>query len=165
MRIEKVVINASPFILLAKSGLTELLPQLFAEIRMPEAVMEEIAAGGDIAADKFYENKETWINIYPLQKVAEEVLVWNLGDGETEVLSFAFSNKTTHTALIDDRAARKCAETLQIKTLGTGGILILAKKRGLIESVAAELKKLQNAGLWISDEIAQVILRRAGELE
>lgn len=94
----------------------------------------------------------------------EDVLIWNLGEGETEVLSFAFANKTTHTALIDDRAARKCAETLGIKTLGTGGILILAKKRGLIENVLPELKKLQNAGLWISDEIVKVILKQAGEL-
>ena len=88
------------------------------------------------------------------------MLVWNLGNGETEVLSFAFENKSKCRTLIDDRAARKCAETLNLKTLGTGGILILAKKRGLIENVAVELKKLQSAGLWISDEIVNAILNK-----
>lgn len=164
MQIEKVVINASPFILLCKSGLVELLPQLFTEIWIPESVSEEIIDGGDIATDKFYDYEDKWL-IICAANIVEEVLVWNLGDGETEVLSFAFSNKATHTALIDDRAARKCAETLKIKTLGTGGILVLAKKRGLIKNASSELEKLRKAGLWISNEIVEVILKQAGELE
>ena len=163
MRINKVVINASPFILLCKSGLIELLPQLFTEILMPEAVSEEIINGDDIAKEKFYEYENNQIVIC-LANPVEDVLIWNLGDGETEVLNFAFANKATHTALIDDRAARKCAETLGIKTLGTGRILILAKERGLIEKVAPALKKIQNVGLWISNEIFQLILKQANEL-
>ena len=162
MRIEKAVINASPFILLAKARLTELLPQIFTEILMPEAVSEEIISGADIAADTFYEYEDKQIIVCQANPL-EDVLVWNLGDGETEVLSFVFANKSTHTALIDDRAARKCAETLGIKTLGTGGILVLAKKRGLIETGAPELKKLQDAGLWISEDVAGAILKQAGE--
>lgn len=145
MRIEKVVINASPFILLCKSGLAEFLPQLFAEVCMPERVSTEIIAGNDIAAEKLYEFEEKWC-VRVLAKVSEEVLIWNLGDGETDVLSWALMSKN-YTALIDDRAARRCAETLNIKTLGTGGILVLAKERGLIKSVSPALQKLQNAGL------------------
>lgn len=163
MRIEKVVINASPFILLCKSGLAELLPQLFSEICMPERVSMEIILGNDIASEKLYDYEETWLRRY-LVKVVEEVLVWNLGDGETDVLSFAFANQQSYTALIDDWAARKCAETLNIKTLGTGGILVLAKERGLITNVLSELKKLQNAGIWISDEVVEIILKQANEL-
>ena len=141
MRIEKVVINASPFILLCKSGLAELLPQLFSEIYMPERVSMEIIEGYDIATEKLYDYEETWI-IRCAPDTAQEVLVWNLGDGETEVLSWAFWNKEIYRALVDDRAARKCAETLNIKTLGTGGILVLAKKRGLINSVGEAIEKL-----------------------
>lgn len=163
MPIEKVVINASPFILLCKSGLIELLPELFSEICMPERVSMEIIAGGDIAAEKLYDYEEVWLESY-LVVVSEEVLVWNLGDGETDVLSLAFANKKTHTALVDDRAARKCAETLNIKTLGTGGILVLAKKRGLINSVGESIKKLQSVGLYISDEIIELLKKQAGEL-
>ena len=162
MRIEKVVINASPFILLCKSGLISLLPELFSEICMPEAVWDEVGRGGDIASYQLYDYEQTWLRRY-LIDAAEEVSAWNLGDGETEVLSFAFVNKS-HTALIDDRAARRCAATLNIKTLGTGGILVLAKKRGLIENVSLELKKLTGAGLWLSDEIVEVILKQADEL-
>lgn len=163
MRSEKVVINASPFILICKSGLIELLPNLFTEILMPEAVMEEIVDGGDIATEKFYEYENKEITICSVN-IVQEVLVWNLGDGETEVLSFAFSNNPNYTALIDDRAARKCAETLGIKTLGTGGILVLAKKRGLIDSVSEALEKLKSVGLYISDEIVEILKVQAGEI-
>lgn len=159
---ENAVINASPFILLCKSGLAEMLPGLFTEVFIPEAVSDEIIRGDDTASQKLLDYRKNRLKICSV-KIVEDVLVWNLGNGETEVLSFAFENKSKSTALIDDRAARKCAETLNLKTLGTGGILILAKKRGLIENVAVELKNLQSAGLWISDEIVNTILKRAGE--
>ena len=44
--------------------------------------------------------------------------VWNLGDGESEVLSFALAYPQ-YKAMIDDRAARSCARTLGVQTLGT----------------------------------------------
>ncbi len=122
---------------------------------MPERVSIEIIEGNDFATEKLYDYQETWI-IRVLPHVAEDVLVWNLGNGETDVLSFAYGNENI-TALVDDRAARKCAATLNIKTLGTVGILLLAKKRGLIDSVSAALKQLQNAGLYISDEIVELL--------
>jgi hypothetical protein len=86
MLIEKAVLNTSPFILFCKSGLVELLPQLFSEIRMPERVSMEIIAGGDIATEKLFEFEETWL-IRCLPNIAQEVLIWNLGGGETDVLS------------------------------------------------------------------------------
>ena len=67
-----------------------------------------------------------------------------------------------HPAL-DDKAARRCARTLGIQTLGTGGMLVLAKQRGLIESVAAELYNLRRLGLWLSDELVDLFLEEAGE--
>ncbi len=65
--------------------------------------------------------------------------------------------------MVDDKAARRCAKTFGIQTLGTGGMLILAKRRGLIESVAAELDNLRIAGLWMSDELVDLFLEEAGE--
>lgn len=129
---------------------------------MPERVSIEIIEGNDKAAEKLYNYEKTWL-IRCLAVVPEDVLVWNLGDGETDVLSVAF--KENHTALIDDRAARKCAETLNIKTLGTGGILVLAKRRGLIDSVSEALENLRSVGLYISDEIIELLKKQAGESE
>ena len=161
MQIEKVVVNASPLILLFKSGLDDLLPQLFSTIIVPEAVWDEVSRGGDTAAQKLLDNETTWITRGRIQ-IPPEILVWNLGDGESEVLSWTFTNKGFR-AVIDDKAARNCAKTIGIETLGTGGILVLAKRRGLIDSVGEALDKLQAVGLYVSDEIIKLLKHRGGE--
>jgi predicted nucleic acid-binding protein len=88
---------------------------------------------------------------------------WNLGDGESEALSWAYANDGDYHAVVDDNAARRCAKTMGIKFLGTGGILILAKKKDLIESVTVALDKLKKAGLYISDEIVDLLKEKANE--
>ena len=45
MRIERVVADASPLIILFKSSLAGLLPQLFSEIIVPTPVQREVMAG------------------------------------------------------------------------------------------------------------------------
>lgn len=162
MQIEKVVSDASPFILFSKSGIFELFPKLFREILIPAAVWDEIDQYEDEARENLYVHQDILKRC--IVEISTEVLVWNLGNGETEVLSYAFANRSAYTALIDDRAARRCADTLRINTMGTAGILILAKKRGLISSVQKELDKVTASGLWISDDVSQTILMEAGEI-
>lgn len=164
MLTETVVINASPFILLSKCGLIELLPRLFPKILMPKSVSEEISRGSDIASERMRKFEKTWLDRVPVS-IAKEVEFWNLGDGETEVLSLVLENKINHLALVDDRAARRCAETLGIKTLGTAGLLIVAKKRNLILRVKPDLEKLESAGLYFSRELRLAIYEQAGEIE
>ena len=43
MPVEKIVLNASPLILLCNSELAFILPELFTEIVVPEAVWQEFA--------------------------------------------------------------------------------------------------------------------------
>lgn len=163
MQIEKVVVNASPLILLFKSHFEWLLPKLFTEIVVPEAVWDEVSRGDDIASHKLYDYELEWIT-RGLTSISDEISVWNLGDGESEVLAWALNNQKQYHAVIDDRAARNCAKTLDIPTLGTGGILVLAKKRGLINSVGEALKRLENVGLYISDEVIELLKKQAGEV-
>lgn len=161
MPIEKIVVNASPLILLFKSDLESLLPQLFTEIIVPEAVWDEVSRSNDVASQKLYHYESLWITRGAI-KIPAEILVWNLGDGESEVLSWAFNNKE-YFAAIDDRAARNCAKTFGVPTIGTGGILVLAKKQDLIDSVNDALKKLRSAGLYISNEIIEILKQQVGE--
>ena len=53
MRIEKVVVNSSPLIVLFKSGQADLLPLLFERIVVPEQVVTEVTDGkGNDSAKK-----------------------------------------------------------------------------------------------------------------
>lgn len=158
--VEKVIINASPLIVLFKSKQSELLPQLFTEILVPEAVWKEITAKNDEAARQLTE--VSWAKSIAGIIIHNEIANWDLGKGESEVLSFSF-NQRDYVAVVDDRAAKKCAQSFDIITLGTGGILLLAKRRGLISDVSSRLQDLQNAGLWLSDSIINLLKQQANE--
>ncbi|MES1024923.1 hypothetical protein ABN584_18735 [Gloeocapsa sp. BRSZ] len=103
----------------------ELLPQLFAEILVPEGVLTEVTtAGEDDAAARQLPNV-AWIQVVKVTAIVPEVAAWDLGKGESQVLSLA-STTTDCAAVVDDRAARRCAQTLNISTISTGGLLVLA---------------------------------------
>ena len=51
MRIERVVVDASPLIILFKSGFAGLLPRLFPVVLVTEQVFAEVMAGGDAGPD------------------------------------------------------------------------------------------------------------------
>ena len=95
--------------------------------------------------------------------VASKVASWNLGQGESAVLSYALIHSGVR-AVIDDRDARRCAQALEIPMFGTGGLLLLAKRRKLLPSVTEALTKIRQAGLWLSDDIVELITSRTGEL-
>ena len=50
-----------------------------------------------------------------------------------------------------------------MKTTGTLGILIQAKKQGLIQEVKPLMESLIAQGLYVSEKIQGLVLREAGE--
>lgn len=161
MPVEKIVLNASPLILLCNSQLSFVLPALFSEIVVPEAVWQEIVNSSHLDQAAQMLPELAWLKQEVITPVPD-IVRWDLGLGETEVLSFAVQH-SSYTPVLDDMLAKKCAQSLGIQTMGTGTILILAKERGLIESVEQSLRALQNAGLWVSEPIIQLLKGKAGE--
>lgn len=158
----KVVINTSPLIVLFKSNLADLLPQLFTEIIVANGVWNEVVEAGktDISSQQL--PQVTWtkrVNI-PITPI---ISAWSLDQGESEVLSYAWENKY-YCVIIDDAAARKVARTLNIPMLGTLGVLLLAKQKNLILSIFDCISSLQNAGLWLSEDLIIYMKQKAGEL-
>jgi predicted nucleic acid-binding protein len=162
MRIERFVVNASPIICLSKSGLSEILPVLFTDIIVPAAVRQEITAKDDIAQTCHTLFAHQHVKIEGDIVIPASVVSWDLGDGESAVLSYALKNSECW-AVIDDREARKCATTLGCHFTVTVGVILLAKRRGVISSVKNSLAKLQNAGLWLSQDFVKEICLKAGE--
>ncbi len=161
MPAEEIVINVSPMILLCGSGLAHILPELFREIVIPEAVWQEIVSGPhqDCAARML--PSLPWL-IRKTAAPCADVIRWDLGAGETAVLSFAVGNPE-FTPVLDDMAAKRCAASLRLPALGTGSLMILAKDQGLISSVEEAMLRLRNAGLWISDAVIHLLKQQAGE--
>jgi predicted nucleic acid-binding protein len=152
------VVNASPLISLSRIGEVHLLSALAAEVIIPDGVLGELSKGTVPlgAADLGRHRAVRVEQIHPI------VAAWDLGPGEAEVLSYAASSPG-FIAIIDDRAARRCASALRVPTRGTLGVILEAKRCGLVSAVAPLIEQLQKAGLFLSDEIVARALRSAGE--
>lgn len=66
-------------------------------------------------------------------------------------------------AIVADRVAQRCGQGVGIITIGTGGLLILVKRRGLIPSICPGIQALRDAGLWLSDTLVNLLKQQAGE--
>lgn len=151
MLFERVAVNASPLITLYRANLHTVLPQIFPEILVPEAVWAEVVSRThDDSATRGLPGA-TWAKKTAVAN-RPEVEAWNLGAGETALLSLAYADKSVR-VIMDDRAARRCANVFGIAVIGTAGVVVLAKRRGLISSVEQALRQLQAAGLWVSEAL------------
>lgn len=156
-------VNASPLIVLVKVGRVELLTALCDELVVPAGVAEEVLRGGAHDPSVRWMLDEGQRFIVQDAPTTLEVSAWDLGQGETAVLSWAHQHPG-YEVLIDDRAARNCAAALGIPVRGTLGVLLLAKKAGLVERVEPVLQEIVAAGLHVHPNLRDDILRLAGEL-
>lgn len=65
--------------------------------------------------------------------------------------------------MIDERVARLQAKVLGLDVIGTLGLLLKAKKKGLLLSIKPSITMMLGNGIWIKDEIVNGILKDAGE--
>jgi len=64
---------------------------------------------------------------------------------------------------LDDALARRIAQAAGLNVWGTLKVLLEAKSQGLTESIEPLVNRLENSGMWISDDIRQRVLALAGE--
>jgi len=148
----KLVCNASPLIFLAKIDLITVLPKIAGDLRIPAGVYHEIKGKNDAASEWIEKVKNKYVvEIDTVPKIIES---WDLGKGETEVITHAYLNKSIRAAL-DDRAARNCAASVGVEVIGTIGLILMANKMGHIEKPAAYLEMLKKTGFRISDDLYQ----------
>jgi predicted nucleic acid-binding protein len=160
---ERWVINASPVIALSRVGQVELLVRLPQQSAIPRSVADELLRGPqDDPARRAVDG-----NIFKIIETPAppaQILAWDLGQGETAVLTYALAHPKW-VAVLDDGAARRCARSLSLTITGTLAVVLLAKQHGLIESAARVLHDLRSADFHLDDKTIQDALERTvGEI-
>jgi predicted nucleic acid-binding protein len=158
----KPAINTSPLIFLTKGGFLDLLQIVSPEIIVPQAVSTEIQAYGETDITAFTLAKTSWLVVKETLPVPGIIQTWDLGAGESAVLTWAYVNPGTE-VIIDDLAARRCATALGIPIRGTLGIVLTAKQRGIIPSARPVLEQLRLRGMYLSDKVINQALTLVGE--
>jgi predicted nucleic acid-binding protein len=156
------IVNASPLILLGKIGRLGLLAGLADRLIIPAEVASEIAAGPTHDPARVWVASEGLGFIGSAVPADPRIIAWDLGAGETAVLSSGLLMSGA-LCLLDDRAARDCAAVYQLPVLGTAGVLVRAKRAGLLPAVRPELERLCSAGALLANHVVQDCLRLAGE--
>jgi predicted nucleic acid-binding protein len=155
-----IVSDSSPLIALAKIGKLNLLEH---ETIIPKAVFEEITRSRREYARKLYTWGKNRVSVVK-NRQAVEYLELVLDRGEAEVIVLAEELKAD-AVLIDDLKARKTAMLRGLTVIGTIGVLLDAKERGLVDDVKPLLDELIRKKIRISRELYNHALELAQELQ
>ncbi|OGT87541.1 MAG: hypothetical protein A2286_01730 [Gammaproteobacteria bacterium RIFOXYA12_FULL_61_12] len=155
------IINASPLILFARINRLDLFGQLAPNIHIPATVLEEVSSGA--AKDSSAHRAIAWAKAYqcPNIPVPPSVERWDLGPGETQVIARCLAGNFW--AVLDDRMARRCISAHNLNMIGSLGVILRAKDRGLIDTAKPWVYKLREAGMYVSEELIQQALAALGE--
>lgn len=106
---------------------------------------------------------QPWLQIVSLPEPSDPFLDSQLDLGESAVLTLARLRLGAE-VLMDERRGRRVAEQVfNLPIVGTGGLLLRAKKAGLIPAVSPLLTAMKTNGYHLSDRLVQAVSRAAGE--
>jgi len=158
----EVFSDTSPLQYLHQIGLLHVLPALVERVVVPPAVDEELAVGRRAGIDLPDPRALEWITIRSPASALAIPLVTDLGPGETEVLTLAAESPES-IILLDDALARRAADMLGLRVRGTLGVLLDAKRAGLLPAVGPLLDRLQELRFRVSPRTRNAVLALAGE--
>jgi len=151
--VEAPAVDASPLIHLARTGNLPLLKALASNFVIPEPVLDEIRAKGEGDAALQGVQATPWLSVVQPPPVPETLLAWDLGKGEASVLAWALSRPGT-IAILDDQRARVYAQWHGVPVVGTLGIVLRAKRQGMIPLARPILQDLIDRGMYLSKAVA-----------
>jgi uncharacterized protein len=159
-----VVCNATPLINFAAINRLDILQAVFSQIVIPQAVCDETTVSGFPASEFVLQAiAAKWLQVQAVSSIAANIPP-ELDQGEREAITLALETGEPQ-ILLDEREARQVAQSLGLQVIGTLGILLLAKKRGIITQVQPVLDGMINHGqYWVSRPLYEQVLRQAGEL-
>lgn len=155
-----VVADAGPLIALGRLNELRLLPELFGDVQVTQTVITECLARPDLPDAQRIASALACGWLKPCPDVSPPA-AGRLDPGESSAITRALEIGAG--LLLDDRAAVAFARGLGLKVIGTLGILILAKRRGILVAVKPMVERLQQSGHYLSDSSIHAAWQAAGE--
>lgn len=149
-----VVSDAGPLIALGRLDLLRLLPALFAQVQVPQEVIQEcMARPQNLDASRIQSALDLqWLT--PCD--ATPMVIPGLDLGERAAIARALELGAG--LLADDHAARHHAVSVGLAVIGTLGVLVLAKRAGLVDAIRPLVDALRASGQRLSNAaVAQAL--------
>lgn len=157
-----VIADAGPLIAFARLGKLELLTQVFAQVLVTEEVFAECTCRSDYAESK------------PILEAAQNLLIQRctappvhfelaLHVDAGEASAIAAAGQWGCGVLMDDKAGRRMAKNFGVASIGTVGVLVLAKHKHGLAAIKPLLDQLTQSGYFLGDKLIAEALVAAGE--
>lgn len=156
-----VIADSSALVALSVCDVLHVLEPLFGEVKVPQAVFDEVNIANKPEAKalkQFLADKVTQVSLATLTIEKSS----GLGKGELEAIAL-YRQVAADLLLIDDARAKKTAYINNVEVMGSLGVLLLAKQRGLIATIRPLLDELSDSDVFVSDNLLERILLLAGE--
>lgn len=156
-----IIADTGVIISLVHIGKLDLIEKIFGEYFIAKAVWIEL---------KNYDNPHFDRSILPelkskVKKITSKnylAMVMDYGEAESSIL---YEELNADYLLIDDNKARKIAESLNINCIGTLGLLLKAKEKGLVTEFKSLFEEFIKVGRYFSINLLNNILTQIGEEE
>ena len=156
---ERIVINTGPLRALARGGALDVAAGLGFEIVCPPQVRAELDTGAQAGLAPI---RPTWLLVVNLGRPLDPVARATLDDAEAAVIQLALEQGITRVC-VDETKARQAALAAGLSVTGSLGLLLLAKKRGLLPRLRPVIEHIVGAGTWYHPQLIERILLAGGE--
>ena len=131
-------------------------------IIVPRAVWAEVTGARTDAPGASEVAAQPWIEVMKADSQVVAPLLILVGQGEAEAMALA-QREASAVLLMDDLRARKLADRLGLRRMGTVALLGRAKRERLIPKLKPALDALLASGIFIRQELIAAALKEVGE--
>lgn len=154
-----VIADAGALISLGLVGHIDLIEKVFGDFYIPNAVWEEL---------QVYENPEFEKSfLFYLEKRVVKIksrnhlsVIMDYGESESVIL---YEELNADYLLIDDNKARIIAESFDVNCIGSIGLLMKAKQKGLVNDLRSIFEKWLENERYFSKRLLNKVLLQTGE--
>ncbi|WP_437928127.1 DUF3368 domain-containing protein [Sorangium sp. So ce291] len=159
-----VIADTTPLLYLSRIGHLDIIRAVHREILVPKTVWDELVTARPAEPGVGSLLSSPWIRVNDEVERAgiDPALVTLLDAGEAAAIALAEMLRAD-TLLIDERKGRAIARSRGLRIQGTLGLLVEARRAGVIESLRAVLDDLASAGFRVNAHLVTEALRQVGE--
>ncbi len=156
-----LVADTGPLLALARIQFLPILSQLFTPCWLTETIFAECTAkpesGDAIAVSRALQHHHLQLAADPVPRRAFA----SLDMGESTALELAVRQGAT--ILLDERRGREAAKSYGLTLIGTAGVVLLAKRQGLVSEVMPTIQHLEKSGYYLGELLMKQIRELANE--
>ena len=160
---EVALVNASPLIGLASVAGIAWLPQLFGRALITPTVRSEVLTGLGRPGEPQIASAIRRRQIGVLRRDSPGPELPELDAGEASTIRAALTRGPHALVILDEMAARRVARGLGLRCTGTVGVIVEARRAGLVKKVRPLFDQLADTGFYLAPELVAAVLADLGE--